>query len=125
MSEWLLFNANSAKYQLYHHGNTFFLNWDDDDDDEVQSLLFLLNATCLAAWEATYTNFIDFDLNQPELEHTINCTRGEQANYYATDEVYPYRPTRKYVSIKQYVNKIKQWNYWRLDKCFMGLVEVL
>ena len=37
--------------------------------------------------EATDTNSIVFGLTRPELEPTIYRTRGEHANYYATDAV--------------------------------------
>ena len=37
--------------------------------------------------EATNTNFVVFDWTRSELELTIYCTRGEHANYYATDAV--------------------------------------
>jgi hypothetical protein len=32
MSEWLLFNANSEIFQLYHGENKLIFNWDDDDE---------------------------------------------------------------------------------------------
>ena len=50
-----------------------------------QSLLFLLNAACLA--EKTNTKFIVFGLTRPGLEPTTYHTRGEHANHYATDIV--------------------------------------
>ena len=31
MSEWLLFNTNSAIFQLYHGENKLFFLWDDDE----------------------------------------------------------------------------------------------
>ena len=37
--------------------------------------------------EATNTKFIVFSLTRPGLEPTIYRTRGEHANYYATDAV--------------------------------------
>ena len=49
-----------------------------------QSLLFLLNAACLAEKQQIY-NFIV--LTRPGLEPTIYRTRGEHANHYATDAV--------------------------------------
>jgi hypothetical protein len=51
-----------------------------------QSLLFLLNAACLAEKQQIY-NFIVFVLTRPGLEPTIYRTRGEHANHYATDAV--------------------------------------
>ena len=30
LSEWLLFNANSAIFQLYYGKNKFIIKWDDD-----------------------------------------------------------------------------------------------
>ena len=36
MSEWLLFNANSAIFQLYHGENKLIFHWDDDDVHFVQ-----------------------------------------------------------------------------------------
>jgi len=72
MSEWLLFNANSAIFQLYHGDN--------------QSLLFLLNAVCLL--EKHQIPILVFDLIQPGLELTIYRTRDEHANYYTTDAVF-------------------------------------
>ena len=54
-----------------------------------QSLLFLLNAACL---EATNTNFTFFGLTRLGLKPTINLTRGEHANHYATDAVFNYPP---------------------------------
>jgi hypothetical protein len=52
-----------------------------------QSLLFLLNAACLAEKQAN-TIFIVFGLTQPGLESTMFYrTRGEHANHYATDAV--------------------------------------
>ena len=32
MSEWLLFNANSAFFQLYHGENKLIVQWNDDDE---------------------------------------------------------------------------------------------
>ena len=51
-----------------------------------QSLLFLVNTACLRG-EATNTNFIVFGLTLPGFEQMIYCTRGENANNYATDAV--------------------------------------
>jgi hypothetical protein len=31
VTEWLLFNANSAIFQLHHSENTFTFQWDDDN----------------------------------------------------------------------------------------------
>ena len=31
VSEWLLFNANSAIFQLYHGENKLIFKWDDDE----------------------------------------------------------------------------------------------
>jgi len=38
LSEWLLFSANSAIFQLYHGENKLIFFW-DDDDDEVRFVL--------------------------------------------------------------------------------------
>jgi hypothetical protein len=51
-----------------------------------QSLLFLLNAACLAE-EVENTNFIVFGLTRQELKLMIYHTRDEHANHYATDAV--------------------------------------
>ena len=32
VSEWLLFNANSVIFQLYHGENKLIFDWDDDDE---------------------------------------------------------------------------------------------
>ena len=32
VSEWLLFNANSATFQLCHGENKLIFKWDDDDE---------------------------------------------------------------------------------------------
>ena len=84
VSEWLLFNTNSAIFQLYH-GENFNFQWDDDDEVRFvldqhaeldfysanwnnmsphsdtlswfranQSLLFLLNAAWLAEKQHNY-----------------------------------------------------------------------
>ena len=52
-----------------------------------QSLLFLLNAACLAEKQQN-TNFIVFGLTRPGLETTIYRTRDKHANHYATDAVH-------------------------------------
>jgi hypothetical protein len=56
-----------------------------------QSLLLLLNAACLA--EKQYIPILVFGLTWPGLKPTIYCTRGEHANYYATDVVSGYGGT--------------------------------
>ena len=53
-----------------------------------QSLLFLLNAACLAEKQQISINFIVFGLTQQGLEPTIYRTQGEYDNHYATDAVY-------------------------------------
>jgi len=50
----------------------------------TQSLIFLLNATCLAE-KQQITILMAFSLTWLELEPTIYHTRGEQANYNDTD----------------------------------------
>jgi hypothetical protein len=50
-----------------------------------QSLLFLLNAACLA--EKQNSNFTVFGLTRSGLEPTIYLTRGEHTNLYTTDAV--------------------------------------
>ena len=50
-----------------------------------QSLLFLLNAACLA--EKQQTPILVFGLIRSGLEPAIHHTRGEYANYYITDAV--------------------------------------
>ena len=74
MSEWLLFNANSAI-----HSDTLFWFWAN------QSLLFLFNAVYLA--EKQQIPISVFGLIRLGLEPTIYRTRGEHANLYATDAV--------------------------------------
>jgi hypothetical protein len=56
-----------------------------------QSLLLLLNAACLA--EKQYIPIFVFGLTRLGLKPTIYCTRGEHANYYATDAVSGYGGT--------------------------------
>ena len=70
----------------------------------IQSLVFLLNGSCLAEKQATHTNFIVFGLTQAALEPTVYRTRGEHANHYTTDAVK--RNTEK---LKQ--NWIKDFKY--------------
>jgi hypothetical protein len=48
-----------------------------------QSLLFLLNAACIAE-KPTNANFIVFSLTWPGLEPTIYRTQGEHNNQYTT-----------------------------------------
>ena len=50
-----------------------------------QSLLFLLNAACLA--EKQQIAILVFGLTRPRLELTIYRTRDEHANHYATGAV--------------------------------------
>jgi hypothetical protein len=47
----------------------------------------LLNFYRVISGEATNTYFIVFGLTRPGLKPTIYRTRGEHANYYATDAV--------------------------------------
>ena len=49
-----------------------------------ESLLFLVNAACLAE-KQHIPIFIIFGFTRPGLEPTIYRTRGEHANHYATD----------------------------------------
>ena len=122
LNEWLLFNDNSAIFQLYHGENKFNFNemmmkstlyltntqswifivlghWNNSQWVDmslhsytlfwyraIQSLLFLLNAACLAK-KAINANFIVFGLTRPGLEPMIYHTRCEHANHYATDVV--------------------------------------
>ena len=113
MSEWLLFNANSAIFQLYHGENKLIFI-----EMMMRSALFLTNTLnmifiLLAHWNnsprvdmsfhtytlfwfranqsllfllnaATNTKFIVVGLTQPELEPRIYRTRGEHANHYTT-----------------------------------------
>jgi hypothetical protein len=51
-----------------------------------QSLLFHLNAVCLAE-KQTNTNFIVFSFTQAGLDPTIYHTHGEHVNHYTTDAV--------------------------------------
>ena len=110
-SGWLLFNANSAIFQLYHGDNTLIINemmmkstvhyintlsliflvladWNNNPRIDMslhsdtiscflanQSLLFLLNATCLAEKQQIPI----FDLTRSGLEPTIYRTRDEHA----------------------------------------------
>jgi hypothetical protein len=64
---------------MSHHSDILF--WFGAD----QSLLFLLNAACLA--EKQQIPNIVFGLTRPELKPMIYRIRGEQANHYATDAV--------------------------------------
>ena len=50
-----------------------------------QSLVFLLNAACLA--EKQQIPILVFGLTRPGLEPTFYRSRGEHANHYATDAV--------------------------------------
>ena len=52
-----------------------------------QPVFVLSPQCCVLCEEATNTNFIIFGLTRPVLEPTIYRTRGEHANYYATDAV--------------------------------------
>ena len=50
MSDWLLFNANSAIFQLYHGKNKLNFQWDDDEVHFVldqHALLDIYSATSL------------------------------------------------------------------------------
>ena len=43
-SEWLLFNANSEIFQLYHGKNKLIFQWDDDE------FRFVLDLDCISIW---------------------------------------------------------------------------
>jgi hypothetical protein len=101
-SEWLLFNTNSAIFQLYHgkkklifyeitmifivlaHWNNSLridmlphldtLSWFRANHSALSPKCYILSR------EATNTNFIVFCLTWSWLEPTINHTRGEHAN---------------------------------------------
>ena len=70
MTEWLLFNANSAIFQLYHGENKLIVNE--------------MMMTSLYCREATNTNIIGFGLTRSGLEPTIYRTRGEHDSHYTT-----------------------------------------
>ena len=111
-SEWLLFDANSPKFQLYHGENKLIINktnalslifivlahWCNSPRVDMslhsntvfwfranQSLLFLLKAACLV--EKQQIPILVFGLIRTVLESTIYRTRGEHANHCATDAV--------------------------------------
>ena len=75
VNEWLLFNANSAIFQLYHCENKIIFN--ELMNDEIR---FVLE-------QHANTNFIVFGLTRPGLEPTIYRSRGEHTNHYNTDAV--------------------------------------
>jgi hypothetical protein len=122
-SEWLLFNANSAIFHLYHGETKLIYNemmmrhalyqtntlswifivlahWNNNPQIDMsshsdtlswfwakQSLLFLLNAACLA--EKQQIQILVFGFTQSGLEPTIYLyhTRGEYTNHYTPDAV--------------------------------------
>ena len=111
----MLFNANSAIFQLYHGENMFIFSKMVMRSAELdfyivltlkqqsagkhvaplwhiimipsQPVISLSPWCCVLSRETINTNFIFivFSLTQPELESTIYCTQGEHANHYATD----------------------------------------
>ena len=70
---------NSPQVDMSFHSDTLF--WFRAN----QSLLFLLNAACLA--EKQQIPILIFDLTWQGLETMIYCTRDEHANHYTTDVV--------------------------------------
>jgi hypothetical protein len=66
---------NSPWVDMSLHSNT--LSWFQAN----QSLLFLLNATCLVEKQQIPV----FGLNRPGLESTIYSTKGVHARHYTTD----------------------------------------
>jgi hypothetical protein len=70
VSEWLLFNTNSAIFQPYHGEN----KWDNDDVHLVLDQTFSWILIVLAHWN----NSLRIDM--------FNCTRGERANHYINDD---------------------------------------
>ena len=122
LSEWLLFIANSAIFQLYHGENKLIFNemmmrsalfltntlswilivlahWNNSPRIDMslhldtlfwfrsnQSLLFLLNAACLAE-KKQIPILKSLVFNRPGLEPTIYRTRGEHVNHYTTNAV--------------------------------------
>jgi hypothetical protein len=103
VSEWLLFNGNTAILQLYHGGNRLIFNemmmrsahWNNRPRIDMsthsdtlsrfwanQSSLCLLNTTYLA--EKQQIPIILFEWFEP----TIYRTRGEHTNPYTTDAFY-------------------------------------
>jgi hypothetical protein len=71
---------NSPRIDMSLHSNT--LSWFRAN----QSLLFLLNAACLAE-QQHIPIFLFFGLTRPGLEPTVYRTRGEHANLYSTDAI--------------------------------------
>jgi hypothetical protein len=61
------------------HSDTLSRFWNN------QSLIFLLNAACIA--DKHQIPILVFDLTRPWFELTIYHTQGEYANHYATDAV--------------------------------------
>ena len=70
---------NSPRIDMSPHSDTLFWFWDN------KSLLFLLNAACLANKQQIL--ILVFGLTWPRLELTINHTGGKQANHYTTDAI--------------------------------------
>ena len=94
---WLLFNANSAIFHLYHLDLYSASSLKQQSAGKhvaplghiiripSQPLLFLLNAACLT--EKQIVPILVFGLTRPRLEPTIYHTRGEHPNHYATNAV--------------------------------------
>ena len=117
MSEWLLFNTNSAIFQLYHQqsagrhiaplGHIILI--------PSQPVFALTPYCCVLNEEAKNTNFIVFGLSQPRLEPTIYRTRCEHANQHTTDAV-PQNETfwdTKELIRNRKSNKERQCNDWK------------
>jgi hypothetical protein len=87
----------SPRVEMSLHSDTLF--WFRGN----QSLLFLLNAACLAEKQQIP---IVFGLTREKLLPMIYRTRGEHANHYATDVVYN---LKKNLDIRFSVNKDQRW----------------
>ena len=112
MSEWLLFNANSAIIQLYHVENKLIFNemmamrlnfysasslkQQSEMDMSLhsdtlfwfqanQSLLLLLNAACIVGKQKYQFYSPWFDPTRARTQDLL--TQGEHANHYTTDAV--------------------------------------
>ena len=75
-----------------------------------QSLLFLLNAACLA--EKQNTNFIVCGLTRSVLGPTIYCTRGEHVNYYTTRGEHVNYYTTRGEHVNYYTTRGEHVNYY-------------
>jgi hypothetical protein len=140
VSEWLLFNANSAIFQLYHGENKLIINemmmrstlyytnmlswifivlanWNNSSriDMSLHSLFwFWANQSSLfLSGDASNNNLIIFSLTRSGLEPTIYRTSGDHANHYTTDVVY--RITGNFCGVKfqRFWTKKKTFNFCR------------